>query len=72
MYFDKEEEREKYQEFSMPTTDVEGIITRKRQKAYRLQGDRQAMRFYKDAYDNKKWFGDFTPNQIKKIYKEAL
>ena len=73
VYFNNEKDREKYVEDYTPVpTDLHGSYDRRRQKAYRLQGDRDALKVYSDAYSRGKWFGSYSPNQIKQIYKEAL
>lgn len=72
IYFDREVDRHKYEDFTANAPKVASIFEKRIGKANVLEGDKQAVRVYQSMYDRKEWKGEFTPNQIRKIYKEAI
>lgn len=72
IYFDKESDRHLYEDFTANAPKIASVFEKRIGRANILEGDRQALKVYQAMYDKKKWQGDHTPAQIKKIYKDAI
>lgn len=72
IYFDKEEDRHKYQDYEAPFVNISGIFQERIGKANIREGDKQAMMFYKAMAQSGTWKGEHTKQQIKQIYKDVL
>ncbi len=72
IYFDKEKDRWRYEGFKADMPNVSAVYEKRLGQANIKEGDRQALRVYQAMYDKKQWRGDYTPQQIRKIYKDAI
>lgn len=72
IYFEKESERYKYEDFNPPFVNISGIFQERIGRANVRQGDKEAMMYYKAMDRAGIWKGEHTKEQIKKIYKDVL
>lgn len=72
VYFDKEKDRCKYEEFIAPDLNLHESYNKRRRHAYMLRGDKTALKCYETAYGKGKWFGEYSPKQIREFYKHAI